>query len=88
MNNHFVVMPQSGELNHGIVSDLLIQQMIVLQMEEEKRLNHNRFEMERNSFKPKRQNKGEKKSRNVLQKPAKGNPGRFQLVLRAIGIKV
>ena len=87
MDLNLMLITSSGELNRGIASDLQIRQLIDLNMEDEKRLNHNRSDMERYSYRATRLTKGERRVLNTSGKPVQGNTGRINLVLRAIGIK-
>ena len=63
-----LAMLAAGRAHHGgVASDLLIRQMIDLQMDAEKRLNHNRYEMERHCY----QSPGHNKKNNKIAFSAK-----------------
>ena len=74
MDMNLMILASSGELNRGIGSDLLIRQMIDLNMEDEKRLNHNRFDMERYCYRATRRIKSERRARNIVEKPERIAP--------------
>jgi len=87
MDINFTLMTSTGEFNRGLASDLLIRQMTDLQMEKEKRLNHNRFDMERYSYRSAGVTKSKKRICNIFRKQAQGDSGKIHPVLRATGIK-
>ena len=86
-NFTFTAMTSIGEFSRGAASNLLIQQMIDLNMCKEKRINHNRFEMERYSCRAAHSTNGDRRVRNMLKKLVQRNTGIIRPVLRAIRIK-
>jgi len=86
MDLNLTFLASSGEFHRGIVSDLLIRQLSDIKMEEEKRMNRNHFDMERDSYSVTRLIKSDRRVRSTSGNPEKDNTGRIRLVLRAIGI--
>ena len=87
MDVNFALIASNSEFSRGIASDLLISQLIDLRMEDEKRANHNRFEMERNSYRAAGPMSGERRVRSIFGKPAHGSSRKIHPVQRVIGIK-